>query len=683
MPHLLARKANSPRFFPAIEPALYRSNRSDEQSNEPALKLLALACPQLTWLQRHGGWRLPSNQEFSRLLMLHRLAFDAELAGQPEQADFFWREAHAQLRAAWDRPGTWEAACAILNHTPPATCAEAIRDLVATELFTDTHIAFLNGRFADKTPLDPDNRAFVHLEFIRGLLELQQVPPAETAQLLAPGVEAEIAALQTAKRWDDAIALATRDLAVRPGDANLQDRLALLYFKQAIDRLSDNKDELSDASWLGQKIEALERMRSLNADRSITYGLLGQLYHLQSIRLGNGGQLADAMVAARKAQALAPALDEATETMSQLVDAMTKLKTQMKAVESQLRAAGNMTLSADGVRLQVEARRGFSPLEQYVKSGQPEQIAAARHRASALALWQDIGLEQNSRPADEKLFKLLDVVGELYGSERAGIEDLAAAFRETAAENPEVSDLASSADLVATFILRRRRENAGETVTEQESSAAGVGEAAVAPAFSIPVPANVARPAREPLWFWLFGTQDRGYRVVAAAAGIAAIAMVAICVADWRGSQIRSQAYSVIMTAAGPEAEKTIISEAQRFLSAWTLQGNDPRKPQVQALRRDAVELPNRRIRDSAFEQLRQAVQAADDFATLVAAEGFLGAPPLQAADPRQERVLDAYARAFSIWFANLAEPLGDTAQGRIQSYKKFARATPNTGKIP
>ena len=683
MRDLLVRKADRRRFFPDIEPGLYRPNRSGEEPNDDGLKLLALAYPQLTWLQRHAGWHLSPNQQFARLLMLHRLAFEAELAGQLEQANFFWREANARLRAAWDRSDTWDAACAVLDHKPPVTSAEVIRDLVVNELFVDTHIAFINGQFANEIPLDPGNRAFVHLGFVRTLLELQKAPPAEAALLLAPGIEAEIAALQTAKRWDDAIVRAAQHCAMSSDDAKLQDRLALLHFDQAIDRLSAKGNELSDASWLGQKIEALERLRSANPDRMLTYSLLGQLYHLQSIRLANGGRLADALVAARKAHVFAPQLEDITKTISELVDSMTKLQAHMKAVENQLRTSGNMRLNADGERLQSEARQGFSPLEQYLKSGQPEQIAAARHRASACALWRDIGLEQNSRPADEKLFKLLEVVGELYGSERTEVEDIAAAFCSATTANPEIAELANSADIVAAFIVRRRRENAGESVTEQESPATGVDQAAVAEAFSIPVSANVVRPAREPLWFWLFGTQDRGYRAGAVAAGIAALAVLGISAADWRGSQTRSQAYSAIMTAAGPEREKTIIAEAQRFLDAWTLQGNDPRKAQVQALWRDALEVPNRRIRDASFEELRLAVQAANDGAALDAAERFLGAPPRQDADLRQEKVLDAYARVFSIWFANLAEPLGETAQARIRNYRKFASATPSSGKNP
>jgi len=59
---------------------------------------------------------------------------------------------------------------------------------------------------------------------------------------------------------------------------------------------------------------------------------------------------------------------------------------------------------------------------------------------------------------------------------------------------------------------------------------------------------------------------------------------------------------------------------------------------------RDALEAPNRRIRDSAYEQLRFAFQQEDNEAALDAAERFLGASPLQIADPRWQAVFSAYS---------------------------------------
>jgi hypothetical protein len=680
MQNLLVRKTDIQRIFPVIGPNFYSPNKSDEKSVYPGLRLIALAYPQLTWLQRYAGWRLAPDQQISRLVMFHRLAFEAELAAQFRRADFFWRETFGQLQSAWHRSDIWEAARTLL-HCSVVTSAEAMRDCIAAELFTDTHIAFANGWLAGKATLDCDSRAFVHLGFIRTLLDMQELPPAEQALLLAPAVEVEIAALQKSKRWDDAISRVTQHLAMSPDDTLQQDRLALIHFRHAIDRLSVKGKELSDASWLDQKIEALERMRSANPDLTLAYNLLGQLYHLQSIRFANGGKLAHALVAARKAQVFAPMLDGVDETMSQLIDSMNQLQAQMRDIEKQLLASSNTSLNANGLRLQSEARQGFLPLEQYIKSKQPEQIAAARYRASACTLWRDIGLAATPRATDEKLVKLFEVVSELYGSETAETGDIAAAFRNAAISNPDIADLADSADRVAAFVVRRRRENAGGPKAEDEAVLTDFGPPETAEAFSIPVSAHVVRRKLEPLWYWLFGTQDRGYRVLAAVAGITAIAVVGISAADWWGSRVQSQAYQAIMAATGLDRESTVIAEAQRFIGARTLQANDPRKTQVLSLWRDALEAPNRRIRDTSFEQMRLALQRGDEAASLDAAERFLGAPPLQNPDPRQEKVLDAYAKTFVTWFANLAEPLGETAEARIQSYRKFASATPSAGK--
>ena len=48
--------------------------------------------------------------------------------------------------------------------------------------------------------------------------------------------------------------------------------------------------------------------------------------------------------------------------------------------------------------MQAEARRGFTPLEQYMELSEPEQIAAARHLAYARTLWRDLDLTPNSQP---------------------------------------------------------------------------------------------------------------------------------------------------------------------------------------------------------------------------------------------------------------------------------------------
>src|SRR5215469_1217347 len=103
MQTLLVRESGADRFFPQISSDLYSMNRhAGPSESRTGAKLLALSDSlPLTWWQRLAGWRLAPDQRVARLLLLHRLAFEAEMEGQFRRADFFWREALAQLGRVW------------------------------------------------------------------------------------------------------------------------------------------------------------------------------------------------------------------------------------------------------------------------------------------------------------------------------------------------------------------------------------------------------------------------------------------------------------------------------------------------------------------------------------------------------------------------------------------------------
>jgi hypothetical protein len=359
---------------------------------------------------------LPPPKRVGRLLLLHRLAFDAELKGRLRRADFFWREAHARLRRIWPRTDLWEAARAKLGDTAPKD-AQALRSLVLTELFLDTHIAFVNGRLSASEHLSNADRAFAQIAFIRDLLKLHPLPGDEGTELLAPALEAEIDALEQAKHWDDAIALARTSYAETADRPQPQERLALLYFHRCIDRLADEPkgNEVADAGRLDGAIQQIVGLLRSNSD-VVLYDLLGQLHHLHSIRLANAGQFADALVACRKAQAFSPSLEATDQVMSQLRENMTKLQGQMRDIEAQLKRSSNVTLSAEGHWLRAQTNQGFRPLEQYEKSGEPERIAGKRRLAQAHKLWRDLHDDPKKTCTDEQARELFDVVAALYGS---------------------------------------------------------------------------------------------------------------------------------------------------------------------------------------------------------------------------------------------------------------------------
>jgi hypothetical protein len=101
----------SPRVFPDIGPDLYESadagaGRSPDE--RVARRLLALGLQGFSARERAKVRGLDGVGHLSRLLFHHRLAFQAELAGQTGRADFFWREFDARLGRLWPQARLWD-----------------------------------------------------------------------------------------------------------------------------------------------------------------------------------------------------------------------------------------------------------------------------------------------------------------------------------------------------------------------------------------------------------------------------------------------------------------------------------------------------------------------------------------------------------------------------------------------
>jgi hypothetical protein len=644
---------------------------ADDGAGTPAdagRRLLALAKLPARWPQRVTGFGLLGVAKIGRVLLLHRFAFAAESAGQLRRADFFWREAHAALRRAWPDTALWDAARLAVGDGAPAT-ADALRRCIGDELFFDAHAGFANARLAQSDALPIGDRAFAHLEYLRALLTLQQASPSYEAEVLAPLHIAQITAYKQAKRWDDAITQSGALCAMNRTDRRLLTSLAMLHFEAAIDRL-DGTDDAHAAQILAGTIEQVEALRRSQPDVPLLYDLLGQVHHLHAVRLANSGQLSTALVAARRAQVFTPGMSGSTETMSTLVDNMRKLQKQMQEFEARLRESPNLRLNAQGIKARSEAREGFAPLQRYVDSGEPETIGAERRLAHARTLWEDAGLPPDPKPSAEQVLELLDAAGELYASDVTSADELAASFRARAAGNAGLAGI--DADSIATFVIRRRRENGSDALPSEAPAPARTD---VGPADAPLVAAAAAATGRdiEPFAYWLFGTQDTGTRLFGAVAALAFVATLCLTVVDAWGTSQRARSYATIVDAVAHDDDRTVVTEAPRFLRVWTLQHGDSRYMNVRELWRDALEAPNRRTRDAATHDLEAAVARGDHAGAIDAAERFLGATPVAVPDPRQPVVAELYAREFSRWFVDLPDSLDDAAQAHISAYKQLA----------
>src|SRR4029079_19682859 len=115
-----------------ITPLLYSSDQpAGTVEAEAGRRLLALADTPLSVWQQLTGWRLPAEGEVARVLLLHRLAFEAKLKSQFRRANFLWREAFERLRLIWTCIDCWDAARTLLGDGAPGS-AEALRERVAS-----------------------------------------------------------------------------------------------------------------------------------------------------------------------------------------------------------------------------------------------------------------------------------------------------------------------------------------------------------------------------------------------------------------------------------------------------------------------------------------------------------------------------------------------------------------------
>jgi hypothetical protein len=136
---------------------------------------------------------------------------------------------------------------------------------------------------------------FLHVGYIRDLLNLTEASPTERLKFLLPAIEAEIQALEIEKSWDAAAALAAELVELNHDDTRAQERLAWIYFRRAIEDAPKGR-ELKHALRVNRSIEDLERLRRTGVDRSLYFDLIGRLHHLRAILLANGGQLPEALV---------------------------------------------------------------------------------------------------------------------------------------------------------------------------------------------------------------------------------------------------------------------------------------------------------------------------------------------------------------------------------------------------
>jgi hypothetical protein len=725
--------APAARLFPVIRQDLYAAGVQPDGGEQPSLDaairgLLDLSRERLGTLQRCAGWGLRGRQRISRLLMLHRLALEAELAGRWTRADLFWDQTlRAFQKTARDDRG-WETVFAELfadnGQRSVVGSGTDLRNRVAAELLIDAHVALFQAYAQSESNAAHRDRARCHATWAERYLGLGLLPEDVTQRILGSFLLTKVELLKKAEDWTAAITALEEAIDRFPSAKVHRGYLAMLYFQRALQRLSNRNTESAsqaDANELADSIRAAEQAKRRHDPCCDFYDLLGALHHLRAIKLANAGLLSSALVEVEKALVYHPGSGEAEQTAQKLAELMTNLQHEAAGVSAALKLRPGATLSQDGWRLVEESNRGFTAAKRYRESEEASRLAEQRAQAAACRLWTQIGLAEPAQDWGRRALHLQTALMGLLDLGMAG-GDVASAWSELCQHDPELAELDSSA--ICAFlerVLHRQTDDApaGDANRDQSQAAATVALdlSALRPRFSIEPPGYWAFSRRDLAWkaascaavllllaaaaAWGYDRLQRDRRdgafeqLLAAASqqnalsaeqhGRAFLAAEPLLAQDPREEAVahylelashgetwrrREAAYSELKQAVDDGDAKAIETAADAFLAALPDGYRDQRKQNVEEVRDQAEALQRRRARDRAYQDLGKAREEGNHFAVLLAAEKFLEAEPTGEADPREPQLLEWYNETFTDWMLGQHSALDADSELRIARFR-------------
>jgi tetratricopeptide (TPR) repeat protein len=582
----------SPRVFPDIGPDLYESadagaGRSPDE--RVARRLLALGLQGFSARERAKVRGLDGVGHLSRLLFHHRLAFQAELAGQTGRADFFWREFDARLGRLWPQARLWDEVRDAVREPGAEVMGDAaqLRRRLMHEVLLDTNCAFYNGRLREVETPAADDRLFAHSDRLVSLLEWADLGRADLRALLAPPAQLKIKACEAAGQFDRAAAAAGVLVAFLPDVTEYQNQLAGLHFAAALNNLSDGTDTtaaLGDAGRLRPRIQALGKLHSAFPANLVVLRLLAHLHRVRAVRLANGGRLAEALEVVQRAATLDPSAEEIQETRQQLMQAMHELQEQVRLLERQVAATPNARLSGEGLKWQREARKGFGPMTEYADSAEAKQSVGQFRRTQARALWLAVGLPAPTEDWDARALALSAACAQLLNEPPGQEAQVAARWQEIAAGDALLSGLDQAA---VSEYLRRRLFTTGEEDGADEAAARPDPPPPAAP----PVLAAQAASGRggEPFAYWLLSGQNPWLKALAATAVVILLVAAALGGRESWYSRARDRAWREALAAKDQRRHGEVIAAAESFLSHPPLGGRDSREGRVIGFYQEAL----------------------------------------------------------------------------------------------
>jgi tetratricopeptide (TPR) repeat protein len=524
------------------------------------------AIPLQKWLDHWNNLKLPDWKLYSgygvngaarvgRVVRLVDLAYQAETGGRLRHADFFWKEAHQSLRRAWSEGGEW------VN--------------VAREVFWETHWGFVRGGLLNKKSQDinADDRVFTHVGWIRQMAELLPVEAANMREDIEAVLLLKLDALARAEKLEEAAQTGKLLIELVPERPEYFSRTAELYLTIGFSKFKANSNNaVKQENVLRSAITELEVLRQKSRPNLAVLQTEAILRQTLGISLANSGQIADALVESRKAMALDPSVEGGEENFNKLVDLMNQRQQQMKAVQDTL-SLGNRHLTTEGQRMLEDSRRGFSPVEEFLRSSEYEVLSNQYMDAVALLVWRSAGLmepDENDPQPREFLKALTDILNNPPKTPEA----IEKSWQGAAAKYPSLVSLSSKS--VHGYLHRR--------LFPDDPGAPAPQHTGCVPKLSKgPIIEPAARPAArdgEPFRAWLYSRYDWRIKIQCAAAIVLLMIAVSVGVRDYFSRGTRAEAYAEARQAATLDDPEKVMDACAKFLQHRVL-GNDSRQDEM------------------------------------------------------------------------------------------------------
>ncbi len=694
------------RLFPTVSAELLAGKISNDIAlTDQARGVLGLAGRPLSRWQRWRGTSPVPAAALGRILFLMHAAVGAECQHKLTHADFYWGDVHDSLRRLDRRSTAWDDIAGEAGDGGAAD-AKALRRSVLLELLADTHLALINGWRAAGDDWSPNGRCHTHAERVMALLARAGEPETVVTAMRRCFAEAEVECAKAAERYDQAIEATKKLRKSAPDDDGLRNGLAGLYFSQAMAKVSDTQvasECLSQALALGNAAVKVEQLRTQAPYEADLYDYLALLHHLRAIKLSNGENLPEALVASAQALTHDPELEAARDVQDQLTENMNNLLHAWQQTEAQLRMQPNAQLNEQGKKMRSQARKGFTPAQNYFKDKKTGALSEARTKAQARRLWRNVGLAEPVDQWLERAERLSDALVNIVNDDTASVADRPASFSRIAREDPLLADL--DHPVVRRFIRGLTADQ--DDADTREDPAAAADEAAIAAAAKAsdqggdrltdpatgPQPLlSISETARggglEPIGHWLFGRDDKAVKAFAFASAAALVAVVGLTAFDLQLRQVRAEAFDRIQAAARRDDDKTVRSEGARFLAAKTFSPHDERVAQVAQLMKEAAVAGGRRERNAAAKSLLAAASRGN--ADEVRAQAARFAAAAASGDERSKEIERIAADAVD-WSdrrdrnAAATDLLSAAKQGKPERVRdaaaRFAAAAPESGQ--